>query len=81
VTVTIDDQPPFARDWTVTEGSRGLSFSGPTILASLRGHQRASFSWNWGWSWLWLGDEAVYDLRGLGSVTYTLSKTCGLPEP
>lgn len=81
VTVSIDNQPPFARDWTVTEDGRGLFFAGPAILASLRGHRRASFAWNWGWSWLWLSDEAIFDLRGLGSVTYTLSKTCGLTEP
>jgi hypothetical protein len=81
VSQSIDDGDEQDRGWTVTGNKRAFTRFDVPLAHDLAYARSLKLAWNWGWSWLWIGDEAHFDLTGIRSVTYTLAKKCGVPQP
>lgn len=77
----VDDKAPREENWQIGSRGRTLTRENTPDIAELRSAARLELSWNWGWSWMWISDEANVDLGEIGSVIFTLAKSCGIEEP
>jgi hypothetical protein len=77
----IDDKAPREENWQIGSRGRILTRENTPDIAELRRAASLELSWNWGWSWMWISDEAKINLGEIGSVIFTLAKSCGIEEP
>jgi hypothetical protein len=77
----VDDKAPREEIWQTGSRGRILTRENTPDIAELRRAARLELSWNWGWSWMWISDEAKINLDEIGSVIFTLAKSCGIEEP